>query len=49
MRPLLRDAAAVLRGGERLDSFFAFVFDLGKAMGRCRAWVRRRVKSEPGR
>lgn len=49
MRPLLRDAVAVLRGGERLDSFFAFIFDLGKAMGRGRAWVRRRVRSEPGR
>lgn len=33
VRPLLRHATGVLRGSARLDSFFALVFDLGKAIG----------------
>lgn len=33
VRPLLRHTAGILRGPGRLESFHAFVFDLGKAIG----------------
>jgi len=46
VRPLLRDAARVLHGAERRDSFYAFVFDLGKAIGHFTASARLGARTE---
>jgi GT2 family glycosyltransferase len=46
MRPLLHDAAGVLHGADRLESFYRFVFDLGKALGHFRASARHGPRPE---
>jgi glycosyltransferase involved in cell wall biosynthesis len=46
LRPLVRAAAGVLRGADRRDSFYAFVFDLGKAIGHFSASARPGARTE---
>lgn len=46
VRPLLRDAAGMIRGAGRIESLCAFVFDLGKAIGHFRAPARPAAPTE---